>query len=577
VNRLIIAAGAGILLLVGGCGSQGTEMASGITARPAAVTASADAFVRLVRGSVDLGPVSNSLPVSLLLMLRDPSAAQQAAQVAASYDPKSPQFGKFETVQQIKQSGPAHADVQRVQAALRRLGLWTRWSPGDAWLSVGGTASQVERAFGVSIRMYRRADGQKFAASLRDPAVPGILKPVVTGTSHIETYNYLLRPRDVPSGGMKPADILKAYDIKPLRSAGMNGAGQTVVFFEIDGFRQSDLNAYTKKFGLPAMKPVIKAGPNLAPQGEAEMDLEAVHAVAPAAKLVVYTLNQNQLSKQAKSDAQFLDTLVNFQRKIVNENPGAIVSNSVGSCANVLGKGTATTLGSVYARADALGEAWFAASGDQGAYDCLQSLEQPGDPPSNRDIGVDLPSSAPGVTGVGGTRLSVRTDSSWYAEQAWQGPAEVAGSGGGVSTYFSRPTWQSAKGVGNTAFDRSKAREVPDVSAMADPSTSGTYNIAGSFTQEGGTSQAAPIWAAIAALTNQYIAKHGGKKLGFYNPALYALARAPRPYAPFHDVTLGNNLKYPATAGYDMASGLGTPDAWNLARDLLAYSRGAGR
>ena len=250
------------------------------------------------------------------------------------------------------------------------------------------------------------------------------------------------------------------------------------------------------------MKPILKSGPSLAPQGEAEMDLEAVHAIAPAAKLVVYTLNQIQLGKQSKTDAQFLDALINYQRKIVNENPGAIVSNSVGSCATVLGKGAATTLSSIYARADALGEAWFAASGDQGAYDCYQALEQPGSPPANRDVGVDLPSSAPGVTGVGGTRIAVRTDSSWYSEQSWQGPAELSGGGGGVSTYFSRPSWQRATGVGNSAFDRSRAREVPDVSAMADPSTSGVYNIAGSFAQEGGTSQAAPIWAAIAALSN---------------------------------------------------------------------------
>jgi kumamolisin len=76
------------------------------------------------------------------------------------------------------------------------------------------------------------------------------------------------------------------------------------------------------------------------------------------------------------------------------------------------------------------------------------------------------------------------------------------------------------------------------------------------------------------ALINQYLTKHGGHKLGFANPALYALARSKQPYPPFHDVTLGTNLAYPATPGYDMASGLGTPDAWNLARDLLRYEHG---
>jgi kumamolisin len=128
--------------------------------------------------------------------------------------------------------------------------------------------------------------------------------------------------------------------------------------------------------------------------------------------------------------------------------------------------------------------------------------------------------------------------------------------------------------VGDLALDPRHRREVPDVSAIADPATSGQYVINGGATVEGGTSQAAPIWAGIMALVDQYLRRHGAHRLGFANPALYALARGSWPYPAFHDVTLGTNLYYPATAGYDMASGLGTPNAWNLARDLLAYSRG---
>lgn len=511
--------------------------------------------------------------MSLLLLLRDPSAGREAADLSATYDPHSPRFGQFATLRQVQQYGPSRSEVQRVRAALRSAGLITRWSPGDTWLSVGGPAVRMEHEFGMRISRYQALDGRRFVASRRDPIIPASLRPLVIGTSHLESYAYL-RPRDVPSGGLTPADLLKAYDIKPLRDQGLDGSGQTVVFFEIDGYKQSDFDAYTHRFHLSAMHPVIKAGPRLPAGGEAPMDLEVVHAIAPGARLVVYNLNQQSLSGKSTSDAQFLDALVNFQRKIVNENPGAIVSNSVGSCADVLGKSTASALKQVYDRADAMGEAWFAASGDQGAYDCLQALEQDGNPPSDRDIGVDLPSSAPGVTGVGGTRLSVRSDGSWYTEEAWEGPVETAGSGGGVSTYFSRPAWQRASGVGNTAFDSRGMREVPDVSAIADPATSGVYAIGGKFTREGGTSQAAPVWAGIMALVDQYLGRHGGHKLGFANPALYALVRTSQRYPPFHDVILGSNLVYPATPGYDMASGLGTPDAWNLARDLLAYGHG---
>jgi kumamolisin len=91
----------------------------------------------------------------------------------------------------------------------------------------------------------------------------------------------------------------------------------------------------------------------------------------------------------------------------------------------------------------------------------------------------------------------------------------------------------------------------------------------------GGTSQAAPIWAGIAALIDEYLKKQGVHPIGFMNPALYALTATHQPYPPFHDVTVGGNLYYPATPGYDLATGLGTPDAWNLARDLVAYQRRA--
>lgn len=85
MNRLIMCTGAAVLLLSAGCGAQGSEAPGGMATRPVAVSVSADAFVRLIQGSMNLGPVSRTLPVSFLLLLRDPAAAQQAAQVAASY------------------------------------------------------------------------------------------------------------------------------------------------------------------------------------------------------------------------------------------------------------------------------------------------------------------------------------------------------------------------------------------------------------------------------------------------------------------------------------------------------------
>lgn len=539
-------------------------------------TTSRDAFVSTLLAARDLGAVPAQQPVSFLLLLPGSRSARLAADLAAMYDPRSSRFGRFLTAQQAEQYGASPGVVARVARFLRRAGVRTAWQPGDSWVSVRGRAGTVDRVFRSDVHAYQTPDGRRMVASIRDPMIPTALRRYVRATSHLASAAWL-RGRLSSGTSLTPADIQRMYDIAPLRAAGVDGSGETIVFFEIDGFRQSDLDAFTRKYGLPPMRPVIRAGPRLAPGGEAPMDLEAAHAIAPGAKLVVYNLNQDTIAGRASSQAQFEDMLVAFQRKIVNENPRAIVSNSVGGCANVLGSGVASALRAVYDRADALGEAWFAASGDQGAFDCLQNLEQAGDPPGRRDIAVDIPASVPGVTGVGGTRVEVAADGTWQDEVAWEGPIETSGSGGGVSGYFTRPSWQRAPGVTATSRNPRNMRSVPDVAAAADPASSGLYVIDGSTTQEGGTSQAAPIWAGIMALTNEYLRKNGGRRLGFANPALYALARTPQPYPPYHDITRGSNLVYPAQPGYDMATGLGTPDAWNLARDLLAYERGGGR
>jgi kumamolisin len=89
----------------------------------------------------------------------------------------------------------------------------------------------------------------------------------------------------------------------------------------------------------------------------------------------------------------------------------------------------------------------------------------------------------------------------------------------------------------------------------------------------GGTSAAAPFWAASMLLVGQYAAAHGVPRLGFLDPVLYALAASPQRLPPFHDVTRGANRYYRARAGWDPATGLGSPDVANLAQDMVAYMR----
>jgi kumamolisin len=408
----------------------------------------------------------------------------------------------------------------------------------------------------VRVDRYRARSGVRFYAAQRDPVVPWPLRSVIGATGHISSYA-TVRRESIRPGGLRPADLLKAYNITPLRSHGLNGSGQTIAFIEIDGYDQNDLDAFAQHFNLPPLQPHIANGVRLSNvEGETELDLEVAHEIAPRARLKLYNCPNNC----SGSD------LVTIESRAVRENPRGIVSVSIGACEPAAGRGDAQAESGAFAPAAALGVSTFVASGDNGAFTCLD--QDWGAPPGPRALGVSIPASVPGVTAVGGTRLSLHDNAAWYREEVWENPAETSGSGGGRSSYFGRPSWQRGPGTGGSQ------RQVPDVAGDADPLTSAQVVIGGNLTEAGGTSQAAPIWAGITALVNGYLKGHGKPVAGFMNPALYRLAAGSPAYPPFHDVTVGGNLVYPAGPGYDMATGLGTPNAWNLARDLLIQKGG---
>jgi subtilase family serine protease len=201
------------------------------------------------------------------------------------------------------------------------------------------------------------------------------------------------------------------------------------------------------------------------------------------------------------------------------------------------------------------GQSVYAASGDSGAYDCGDGVT----------LDVDNPANDPYVTGVGGTNLTL-SSGNWSSEKVWSNTLYGEGGGGGISKVYAKPSWQTGTGTTNT-YSTGK-RQVPDVSADADPNTGYSIYSAGSWTVYGGTSCAAPLWAGITAVNNQYAAGKGKPNLGQANPTLYSKFNTTQTYAGYHDITSGKNLYYPATTGYDQASGVGTPNAYNLIRDI---------
>jgi kumamolisin len=294
---------------------------------------------------------------------------------------------------------------------------------------------------------------------------------------------------------------------------------------------------------------------------EVELDMEQISAIAPGATQKIYIGTNN------------IAGVNDLYNRIVNDNIAKVVSISWGLCESSIGNAELQTLNNIFQQGAAQGQAFFAASGDFGAYDC-----------GDTNLGVDSPASDPNVVAVGGTTLQIGHNGSYLSESAWSCSSctdhsqKGSGSGGGVSSYFSRPGYQQGSNLSNAH------RELPDVSANADPhsgySVYCTVMLAGcpdtGWITVGGTSAAAPVWAGIAADINQYLVNAGKPTLGSANAALYHLYNTPQTYAPYHDVTTGGNLHYSAQTGYDKATGIGTPDVWNIARDLLAGSGGNG-
>jgi kumamolisin len=560
------------LLGLAACASHAASTHPAVRASPASGRVPLEAAIRDGR---DLGPLppAQTITFALTLAYRDPSGLTAVLSSGSRVTPAT-----FDA-----RYGP---DPARVDAAMRVLagaGLTATWKPGDIILTVSGQARAVEHFLGVGIHGYIASDGSRFHAGLTLPDIPASLRGTVIAITGLNDYQRgltsALPPADV--AGVTPQDMEKFYDVTPLRSAGLDGSGQTVVFIEWGMPPQGVLSAYAHKFtpNVPFNVTVhqdaadwgapLRSGDKqyAAVAGEAALDLEIVHAVAPGAHEVVYEFG----------DSGAIPAVINA---IAMQSPTAILSSSISEHAceqerDAASDGAAENQIDVAASAQGMSILW--ASGDRGAYMCLSNFPDQ-DPKATGEISVMPDASSAGVTAVGGTTAFLGTSSAYFEESSWGEPIEQWGSGGGTSTLIPRPSWQQAPGVPAAM----NGRGLPDVAANADI-ISGWDIIApdpGNPNQieegpVGGTSAAAPFWAAIIALIDEDLAHKSLPPVGFANPALYLFAQAPSglPAPAFHDVTLGSNLHYPAGPGWDMATGLGTPNVGALANDFEWFER----
>jgi hypothetical protein len=317
---------------------------------------------------------------------------------------------------------------------------------------------------------------------------------------------------------------------------------------------------------------------------EAALDIENLIGFAPRAHVLVY---QGPNAPTGVPGSGPYDVF----SAIINQDRARVVSISWGQCEQQLG-GLAEQAESVlFEQAAVQGQTLVSAAGDNGAQDC-----DTGGAHSSTALTVDDPASQPDVVGVGGTTLQATgpppTETVWNS-----GSGGPGGGGGGVSARwpmapdqldtpgFLHVRTSAARGPACGLPRDRYCREAPDVSADADPTTGYEVYWNGADTVPepsgwqalGGTSAAAPLWAALFTLADASPAC-GGAPLGFAGPALYRAAAGDY-RGDFHDITSGNNdfagtsgESWSAGRGYDLASGLGTPDAGPLVTALCADS-----
>ena len=512
-----------------------------------------------------------TLHLSISLKMRNAQALD--ALLTAQNNPHSPWYHHYLTSQEFtRQFGAEQATVKMACAYMQREGLHvSSVAPNRLLMDVDGPLFNVEHAFGIRIAQYQLARSIVYAPTTA-PSLPSALAGMIVhiggldSVAHYHTYHtvpqVMQHEQTSTRGGYTPLQLRTAYGIQPLLNDGETGAKQSVAFIELDGFNPTDIANFYSGYhlGTPHYKTILLGGVVNVPSTnavEVELDMEITAAIAPQARQLLY-MGRNTM--QGIND---------IYTRIVNDNLAKVVSTSWGVCEAALDPAEQQVLNTIFRQGAAQGQSFFAATGDLGAYDC-----------QNYALAVDSPSDSPYVIGVGGTSLITypggvyKHESAWSCSTCTDGGPYGDGSGGGVSKFFLRPRYQKGPGI------YSLYRTLPDVSANADPRTG--YSIyctvrqsgcsANGWLTVGGTSGSAPVWTALAVELNQYLAKQHKPVLGNAIALLYEIySLRGLKYPAFHDITDGNNLYYAASVNYDLATGIGSPNGWNLARDLARF------
>jgi kumamolisin len=489
-------------------------------------------------------PGDEMIEVSVILMPKVRAALPHAGGASVSREEFAAKHGAdISAINQVKQFAKENnLTVGEVSAERRTVKL-------------AGTASDMIRAFEVKLDRYEH-EGHQYRARTGGIKLPPELAHSVEAVLGLDNRPQArahfrvrgARSSRVAAAGISysPRQVAELYQF-PLDA---DGTGQTVGILELGGgFKPADLKTYFSSLGVkePSVISVsVDKGKNAptnpnSSDGEVQLDIEVVGAVAPGAKIAVYF---------APNTSQgFQDALTTAIHDATN-NP-SVISISWGGAESTWTAQAMTAFDSAAQDAAALGVTICAASGDNGSSDGVNDG-------ANH---VDFPASSPHILACGGTSLQ-SSDGEITSETVWNDGAQGGAGGGGFSNQFPLPSFQASANIKPPAGG---GRGVPDVSGDADPETGYNVLVDGESLVIGGTSAVAPLWSALIALLNEKL----GKPLGLLQPAIYAL---PETADAFHDITSGSNGAFSAGPGWDAATGLGSPSGENLLQALSGPS-----
>ena len=542
-----------------------------------------DAIARLHLQPIGRLAATNELWLAIGLPLRDQAALENF--VAQVSDPASPNFRHFLTREELTaRFGPTEQDYDAVKNFARSNGLAIAVTHGNRLLlDVTGPVAAVEKAFHITLRTYRHpTEARDFFAPDTEPMVDAALPVVdIEGLSDFSLPHSKWKKNNgvhtsskrgtAPdgSGDIFGNDFRNAY----VPGTTLTGAGQSVGLMEFSAFYTNDIFNYANLAGDGRTNIIIEpvlidnySGNPSGSEGEVELDIEMAMAMAPG-----------------------LDKIVCFEAGGVGKHNDVL--NTMLAYSNILNlscswgwNGPSNTTDAIFMSMDAVGQTFFNASGDWGAFTTGSNSVNGVDNP-NSDT-ANAPSSNPYITQVGGTTLTMNgAGATWASEAVWNWGVDSSGdyfgsssgaSSGGISSYYTIPSWQTNVSNMTGRGGSASFRNIPDVAACAN----NIYEIydngknTNDFDGNAGTSAAAPLWAGFMALVNQQLTTNGQPSAGFINPALYAISAGSNYLSCFHDVTSGSNswvsspkLFY-ATNGYDLCTGLGTMNGTNLINAL---------